>query len=78
MERDKEVVFGEIFPSFKGSQHSKRNLWCKSIHSRCCKKNAILPHQTPTLLFYHIILQHRIYQMFYPSILYIKIIFSTH
>ena len=39
----------------------------------------------PTLLFYHIILQHPIYQMFYNSILYIKIIllhskiiFTTH
>ena len=32
----------------------------------------------PTLLFYHIILQHLIYQMFYNSILYIKIIFIIH
>ena len=29
MERDEEVVFGKIFLSFKGGQHSKRNLWCK-------------------------------------------------
>ena len=51
----------------------------KSIHSRCCKKKkAILTHQKPTLLFYHIILQHHIYQMFYRSILYIKIILTTH
>ena len=42
------------------------------------KKKAILTHQKPTLLFYHIILQHHIYQMFYRSILYIKIIFTTH
>ena len=41
-------------------------------------KNAILTRQKPTLLFYHIILQHLIYQMFYHSILYIKIIFTTH
>ena len=39
------------------------------------KKNVILTHQKPTLLFYHIILQHPIYQMFYHSILYIKIIY---
>ena len=25
----KKFFFGEIFPSFKGGQHSKRNLWCK-------------------------------------------------
>ena len=42
------------------------------------KKNVILPHQRPTLLFYHIILQHLIYQIFYHSILYIKIIVTTH
>ena len=48
------------------------------IRSRCCRKNAILTHQKPTLLFYHIILQYLIYQMFYHSILYIKIIFTTH
>ena len=47
----------------------------KSIHSRCCKKKVILPHQRLTLLFYNIILQHLINQMFYPSILYIKIIY---
>ena len=42
------------------------------------KKNVILTHQKPTLLIYHIILQYLIYQMFYHSILYIKIIFTTH
>ena len=31
----------------------------------CCKNYAILLHQKPTLLFYHIILQYLIYQMFY-------------
>ena len=41
-------------------------------------KNAILTHQKSTLSFQHIILQYSIYQMFYPSILYIKIIFTTH
>ena len=50
----------------------------KSIHSRCDKNYAILQYQRPTLLFYHTILQHRIYQMFYHTILYIKIIFPTH
>ena len=49
-----------------------------SIRSRCSKNYAILPHQMLTLLFYHIILQYLIYQMFYNSILYIKIIFTTH
>ena len=49
----------------------------KSIRSRCSKNFVILPHQMLTLLFYHIILQHPIYQMFYNSILYIKIIFTT-
>ena len=34
MEQDEEVVFGEIFPSFKGSQHSKRNLWSKAAQRR--------------------------------------------
>ena len=42
------------------------------------KKNVILTYQKLTLLFYYIILQYRIYQMFYHSILYIKIIFTTH
>ena len=46
--------------------------------SDVAKKNVILTHQKPSLLFYHIILQHLIYQMFYHSILYIKIIFTTH
>ena len=41
-------------------------------------KNAILTHQKSTLSFQHIILQYSIYQMFYLSILYIKIIFTTH
>ena len=50
----------------------------KSISSSRCKNYAILPHQMPILLFYHIILQHLIYQMFYNSILYIKIIFTIH
>ena len=50
----------------------------KSSHSRCGKNYAILQHQRLTLLFYHIILQHLIYQMFYHTILYIKIIFPTH
>ena len=50
----------------------------KSIRSGCSKNYAIFPRQKPTLLFYHIILQHPIYQMFYNSILYIKIIFTTH
>ena len=49
-----------------------------SIRSRCSIKKVILTHQKPTLLFYHIILQHPIYQMFYHSIIYIKIIFTTH
>ena len=34
MERDEEVVFGEIFSSFKGGQHLKRNLWCKAAQRR--------------------------------------------
>ena len=42
---------------------------CKSICSSWCKNYVILSHQMPTLLFYHIILQHLIYQMFYNSIL---------
>ena len=50
----------------------------KSIRSSCCINYVILPHQMPTLLFYNIILQHLIYQMFYNSILYIKIIFTIH
>ena len=29
-----EVVFGEIFPNFKGSQHSKRNLWSKAAQRK--------------------------------------------
>ena len=37
----------------------------KSIRSSRCKYYVILPHQKPTLLFYHIILQYLIYQMFY-------------
>ena len=37
----------------------------KSIRSSRAKYYAILPHQKSTLLFYHIILQHLIYQMFY-------------
>ena len=35
-----------------------------------------MTHQKSTLLFYHIILQHPIYQMFYHSIQYIKIIYN--
>ena len=27
-------LFGEIFPSFKGGQHSKRNLWSKAAQWR--------------------------------------------
>ena len=50
----------------------------KGIRSSWCKNYVILSHQMPTLLFYHIILQHLIYQMFYNSILYIKIIFTTY
>ena len=46
----------------------------KSIRSSWCKYYAILQHQMPTLLFYHIILQHLIYQISYNPILYIKII----
>ena len=46
----------------------------KSIYSSWCKYYAILQHQMPTLLFYHIILQHLIYQISYNPILYIKII----
>ena len=42
------------------------------------KKNVILTHQKSTLLFYRIILQYFIYKMFYYSILYIKIIFTTY
>ena len=41
------------------------SLVCKSIRSNRCKNYAILPHQKFTLLFYHIILQYPIYQMFY-------------
>ena len=37
----------------------------ESIRSSRCKYYVILPHQKPTLLFYHIILQYLIYQMFY-------------
>ena len=37
-----------------------------------------MTYQKLTLLFYCIILQHFIYKMFYYSILYIKIIFTTH
>ena len=40
-------------------------IWYKSIRSSRCKYYVILPHQKPTLLFYHIILQYLIYQMFY-------------
>ena len=47
----------------------------KSIRSSRCKYYVILPHQKPTLLFYHIILQYLIYQMFYSLILKIKIIY---
>ena len=50
----------------------------KSIRSRYSIKNAILTHQKSTLLFYYTILQYLIYQIFYHSILYIKIIFTTH
>ena len=50
----------------------------QSTHSSCGKNYVILPHQIPTLLFYHIILQHPIYQMFYHSIIYIKIVHTTH
>ena len=50
-----------------------------SIRSRCYKKKkSHFAYQKPTLLFYNIILQYLIYQMFYHSILYIKIIFTTH
>ena len=42
------------------------------------KKKVILTYQKFALLFYHIILQYLIYQMFYHSILYIKIIFAIH
>ena len=34
MKREEEVVFGEIFPNFKGSQHSKRNLWSKAAQRK--------------------------------------------
>ena len=37
----------------------------KSVRSSHCKNYVILPHQKSTLLFYHIILQYLIYQMFY-------------
>ena len=47
-----------------------------SIADIAKKKNAILTHQKPILLFYYIILQYLIYQMLYYSILYIKIIFT--
>ena len=50
----------------------------KSILISCFIKNAILTHQKPTLLFYYIILQYLIYWMFYPLIIYIKIIFTTY
>ena len=36
-----------------------------NIRSSRCKNYTILPHQKLTLLFYHIILQYLIYQMFY-------------
>ena len=50
----------------------------QSIPISSFKKNAILTHKKPTLSFQHIILQHTIYQMFYTSVLYIKIIFPIH
>ena len=34
MERDEEVVFGEIVHNFKGGQHLKRNLWSKAAQQR--------------------------------------------
>ena len=51
-----------------------------SIRSRCYKKKkkSHFAYQKSTLLFYNIILQYLIYQMFYHSILYIKITFTTH
>ena len=50
----------------------------KSILIGSLIKNVILTHQKPTLLFYHIILQYTIYQMFYSFILNIKIIYIQH
>ena len=50
----------------------------KSILIDSLIKNVILTHQKPTLLFYHIILQYTIYQMFYSFILNIKIIYIQH
>ena len=41
------------------------------------KKNIIWTHQKPTLLFYHIIIQYLIYQVFYHSILYIYILLKV-
>ena len=61
-----------------GLQNANQTHPNKSIHNSCCIKNTILTHQKPTLLFYHIILQHSIYQIFYHSILYIKIIYTTY
>ena len=54
----------------------------KSIRSSRCKNYAILPHQKPTLLFYHIILQYPICQMFYiftiSFIYYFLILFNSY
>ena len=58
--------------------NSVRKRFNKSICSRCYIKNVILTHQKPILLFYHIILQYLIHQMFYSLILYIIIIFTSH
>jgi hypothetical protein len=68
MERDEEVVFEEIFPNFKGIQHSKRNLWCKhngeSLHEyweRFKKLCASCPH--------HQISEQLLIQYFYEGLL---------
>ena len=50
----------------------------QSIRSSRCINYAILPHQKPTLLFYHIILQYPIYQMFYIFITSLKYYFLIY
>ena len=62
-------------PHFPFTRREREREGPKSIRSSCCKNYVILPHQRLTLLFYHIILQHPIDQVFYHSILYIKIIY---
>ena len=58
--------------SFTLTRANVAQLHHKSILISSLIKNTILTHQKPILLFYYIILQYTIYQMFYSFILNIK------